>query len=97
MPGTDNVFHIHKKLARLWSLKGITTGEHLLLKINDTLACLERCWEILTHVKTDGEYMYGSKTSVPKCIGQEVMYISSDNPICFYSQRGNVKQSVDWK
>jgi hypothetical protein len=39
--GSGGVFHIHKELARLWSLKYTTNGERLSFKINETLTDLE--------------------------------------------------------
>lgn len=70
--GTGNVFHIHKELARIWSLKYTASGERTFFKINEALAYLELGWEILTNIKTDGGCTYSPQTGVGEGTGKNL-------------------------
>jgi len=75
IPATDSAFHDHEQLYSSYSLQGTVTGEHLLLKVKDTVVCLQPASDSQGRRK----YVWFKRSIKSNC--EEVKQIRSDKPI----------------
>ena len=101
MRGIDATFQVTEELAALQSLKGMTTGEDIFLKLCETLKMLELKWENLKSVTTDGaKNMIGSKFWVVGRINVEMEHLNIDHPMqlhCIIHQQSLCCKVLRWE